>query len=81
MTDVVEAPGVDELTLEVTHAAGRLAGSAEAAAVLESIGVGDERARRLDQANVFRLAAEIAERQDRAPEAVEAQPRGRGGPP
>jgi hypothetical protein len=55
---------VGTLTREVTEAAGRLAGSAEAAATLESIGAGDERARRLERANVFRLAAEVAERQD-----------------
>jgi hypothetical protein len=60
------------LTLEVTRNAGRLAGSAEAAAVLEFTGIGDERARRMGRANLFRLAAEVAENQEHDPEALEA---------
>jgi hypothetical protein len=71
---------VGTLTREVSEAAGRLAGSAEAAATLESIGAGDERARRLNRANVFRLAAEVALLQDgddaaEARRAVEAERR------
>jgi hypothetical protein len=64
---------VGALTLEVTQATGRLAGSAEAAAALESLGVGDERARRLGLSNVFRLAAEVADLQDRLAQAFDAR--------
>src|SRR5205814_7197227 len=51
---------------DVTEPAGRLAGAAEAAAVLESLGIGDERARTMGRSNVFQLAADVAEEQDRS---------------
>ncbi|HXJ64147.1 MAG TPA: hypothetical protein VNN79_10370 [Actinomycetota bacterium] len=67
--------GVEELTLEVTAQAGRLAGAAEAASVLESMGIGDERAKTMGRANVFRLAAEVVEEQDRSPAALAGRAR------
>ncbi|HEX9376469.1 MAG TPA: hypothetical protein VGB19_09550 [Actinomycetota bacterium] len=60
-----------ELVGDVTNRAGRLEGPAEAAAVLESIGVDDDRARGMGRDGVLRLAIDIAEYQRGAPEAVE----------
>ncbi len=66
MTEVLE-----ELVQDVTNRAGRLEGPAEAAAVLESIGVNDDRAQRMGRDSVFGLADEVAGYQREVPAAVE----------
>ncbi len=58
---------LEAITLDVTRRAGRLSGSAEAAAVLESMGIGDDQARAMERANVFRLATDVVAEQDRSP--------------
>jgi hypothetical protein len=71
-TDAMNAD-LEALTLDVTRRAGRLAGSAEAAAALESLGLGDDRARAMNRANLFRLASDLFEEQDRSPAAQDAR--------
>jgi hypothetical protein len=54
---------VDSLTHAVTEQTGRLESPAEAAAVLESIGLGDADAAAMGYENVFLLALEVYEHQ------------------
>lgn len=54
---------LDSLTREVTEQTGRLESPAEAAAVLESLGLGDDAARDLGYPDIFLLGLEVFEHQ------------------